>query len=53
MTTAMFDKIPSKRKLIRDTKKIDVSFGKVKAKLIGPRKYSNPVKHEKFNIHQM
>ena len=40
--STIFDKIPSKRKLVRETKEIKVNFGNFKTKLMGPRKYCNP-----------
>ena len=51
--STIFDKIPSKRKLIRDTKNIQVSFGRVRTKLMGPRKYSNPVHKDKFDMYEL
>ena len=34
---SIFEKLPSKRKLIRDTKNIKVSFGNYQSNLLGPR----------------
>lgn len=41
MLATIFDKYPSKRKLIRDTNKIKVTFGQFESKLLFPRMDNN------------
>ena len=41
MFATIFDKFPSKRKLMRDTKKIKVSFGQFESNLVFPRMENN------------
>lgn len=46
MLATIFDRFPSKRKLIRDTKRIKVTFGQFESKLLFPRMDINHKVHE-------
>lgn len=51
----IFDKQPTQRKMIRDTKNIKVSFGNYKSQLLGPRNDVDHkvVKSDRLNLFEM
>jgi hypothetical protein len=51
----IFDKRPTQRKMIRDTKNIKVSFGNYKSQLLGPRNDVDHrvVKSDRLNLFEL